>query len=637
LALGKTVEMGDERPRVVGVLPVAFRFPSGRERVWIPLDLSALQANHLVSTLARMAPGQPLESVSSAVVNRAPAVLTRSSPPWNRMKPSEQVRMFGATTVDPLLTRLFILLCAAAGCLLVVACANVVNLELAATLVRARLHAVELALGASRSSLLRVALLEGVAGLMAATALGAALAYAATDWVWQNLPARVTTPLVNGVDVDARALGFMAAVATLIWLLTSLPVAIAVARANVLDTLKRDTRTLSVSRSSRLVRQWLTAGQIAVTVVLLTGALLSAQSYAALLAIPKGFDTAGVVAIGIQQKPGDSETAVDLHARLMAHLQARKDAMAVSAVGASPPATAGAIGGPLTIVGRPEPLGAAMLGIYEADPNYFGKTMRLPLLAGREFQPGDPMSAVIVDEAFAARYWPGGDAVGARFRVGTAGWPGAMDGFHIIGVAAHLRTFRDSLSAPSDEFFPVYKQLEDPSLTFAVRLQNERNITDLTSMVRALVPGAIVSVQTVRNRYAALFGNELLAASIMSAFGVFAFLVAMVGIYGVMAFLVAAREREIGIRLAIGASQGAIIRLVLASSARLIIAGVAIGGAAAFAAAQWAGSLLFGVAFDSPWTYTIVAAAVIIAGLLATWQPARKAGRVDPIIALRAE
>jgi ABC-type lipoprotein release transport system permease subunit len=193
------------------------------------------------------------------------------------------------------------------------------------------------------------------------------------------------------------------------------------------------------------------------------------------------------------------------------------------------------------------------------------------------------------------------------------------------------------VTGPSEEFFPVYKQLDGPSLTFAVRLQDAQAVTSLTAMVRSLAPGAIVSVQTIRERYAALFGNELLAASIMSAFGVVAFLVAMAGIYGVIAFLVAAREREIGIRLAVGANRGAIVRLVLGSSVRLIVTGAAIGGAAALVAGRWAGSLLFGVEFSDPWVYAIVVGAVLGTGLLAAWQPARRAGRVDPLVALRAE
>jgi ABC-type antimicrobial peptide transport system permease subunit len=154
-------------------------------------------------------------------------------------------------------------------------------------------------------------------------------------------------------------------------------------------------------------------------------------------------------------------------------------------------------------------------------------------------------------------------------------------------------------------------------------------------MVRTLAPGARVRSEFVYDRYANMFANEMLAASIMSAFGLFAFLVAIAGIYGVMAFLVAGRTREIGIRMALGADRGAIRRLVLGSSARLVVAGAVLGVAGASLAARWAGSLLFGVTPADPLTYLSVTAAVVVTALIATWQPARQAARVDPSKLLR--
>jgi ABC-type antimicrobial peptide transport system permease subunit len=174
-------------------------------------------------------------------------------------------------------------------------------------------------------------------------------------------------------------------------------------------------------------------------------------------------------------------------------------------------------------------------------------------------------------------------------------------------------------------------------LTFVVRLRDAGGFSDLQSMVRAAAPGARVRVELVDDIYARLFADEHLAASIMIGFGAFAFLVAMAGIYGVMAFLTASRTREIGVRLALGADQAAIRRLVFGSSLRPVVVGAMLGIFSAAIAATWAQSLLFGVSFADPVSYALVALVVMAGALIATWQPARNASRVDPAVTLRAE
>jgi predicted permease len=519
-----------------------------------------------------------------------------------------------------------------------VACANVVNLELATVLGRARLRAIELSLGASRGLVVRGILFEGLVGLVLATVLAAVLAWLGTSWIWAHLPERMTTPLLNGIDVDARSLGFMIAIAAGVWLATSLPIAFVVARSSVLDLLKHEARGFSVSRGSLRIRQWLTGAQIAMTVVLLIGALLSARSYAALLAIPKGFDTNHVLAIAIRPAPGQLQPRSEIQTRVVAALRGRADVVAASVVGASPPETAGSVGGEIRITGRPDTKAIAVLGMYEADADYFSKTMRQPLLGGREFQPGDPLSAVIVDERFAAKFWPHGDAIGAEFKVGGgAGWYGANNGFQIIGIARHVRTVSDPVSGASDEFFPIYRQPDPDSLGFAARVRDESASDEVRAMLGAVVPGAIVTVETIRERYTALFANEMLAASIATAFGLFALVIALAGVYGVMGILVAAREKELGIRIAIGADCRTIRRMLLGSSGRLIVVGTVVGITAALAGRRWVESLFFGVQAGDPLVYAVVAAAVTAGGLLATWQPARRATRIDPLRVLRAE
>jgi putative ABC transport system permease protein len=549
------------------------------------------------------------------------------------------VRPIGQGAIDPRVRRLIVFLCAAAGCLLLVTCANAINIELATALARARSQAVEMALGASRGALVRTAIIEGAIGVAMATALGAALAYGATTWITHQLPEAVTAALVNRLDIDVRSLAFMAAIAIVVWLAVSLPVAIAATRANVLDTLKLDARVLSGSRGGRRLRHVLTMAEVAVTVLMLAGASLAVRSYLRLLAIPTGFDTGGLVGIDIRLRQGATETPHDLDERVLAQLRAWKDVVAASRTGASPPGTSGSSSGPLQIAGRPAPLGQVQLRPYDADVDFFSRTMRLPIVAGREFRPDDPPNAVIVDELFAKKFWPAGDVVGARFKTG-GGWPGiGEDGFSVVGVARHLRTSRDSTTSASDQFFPVYRRPIAPSasLSYVVRLTDAGHADELRNMLRALAPSAFLTVKTIDDLYAEAFANEGLAASVMTTFGGVTFVVALAGLYGVMALLVATRTREIGVRIAMGADRVAIVRFVLGSAARLIVVGAAIGIVGAVFAARWATSLFFGVAATDPATYVLVAGAIVLMGLAATWLPARRATRVDPVVALRAE
>jgi predicted permease len=638
LALGRTLKMGSATPTIIGVLPSAFRFPSGAERIWTPLDMASQPVYQSSTMLAKMAPGMTLETIDAAVRGRSASAYSHVSAPSYAGGMPMGARSILPAQVDPRVRRLFILLCAAAGCLLLVACANVINLELATTVMRARTFAVEIALGASTGMLVRTALLEGAIVLAAAAGLGAALARQVLVFLSVELPTAMTTQLVKPLAFDAHALLFMFAIGVAAWLGTSLPAAIVALRTNVLDMLKLDARTLSSSRGGTRVRQILTVAEVAITVLLLVGALLNVRSYAALLAIPKGFDTTDVVSLNVRQAPSvagvdgrqRSLMAKDLQQQLFAAITSRPDVVSATVVGSSPPDAGGGVGAQLQVVGREKADGTVTFGLFSIDEHYF-KTMRLPLTEGRAFIASDPSSTVIVDEGFAKRHWPNGDALGARFNLGGSGWNGTHE-WEIIGVAAHMRTFHDSVSAASDDYFPIYARMEatNPALGFVVRLSDPSKAGDLTSMVRTLAPGAIIRSDFIRDRYAGVFANEMLAASIMSAFGVFAFLVAIAGIYGVMACLVAGRTREIGIRMALGADRAAINRFVMGSSLRLVAVGAAIGLLAAVAAARFAQSLLFGVSVADPRIYGVVALAVITTALIATWQPARRAARIDP-------
>jgi putative ABC transport system permease protein len=260
------------------------------------------------------------------------------------------------------------------------------------------------------------------------------------------------------------------------------------------------------------------------------------------------------------------------------------------------------------------------------------------------FEPGEPAANVIISEALAARLWPGANAVGHRFRESpTRPWN------EVIGVASHVRLLEDGTTGPN-RYFQLYAPRQPPPpprpssqpgprrvavmafgfITMTARVDSRARAADLYQTVRSVDPRNILKLEFVDDLYAQQFADRLLAARVISGFGTLAFLVAAAGIYGLMAFLVTSRTREMGIRIALGAEARDIRALVLGSSLKLVVAGAVIGVAGAIALSRWMQSQLFGVRSTDPLTLVAVTLGVVLVGLLATWQPARQASRVDP-------
>jgi putative ABC transport system permease protein len=637
LALGRTLPLLPKPARIVGVMPDVFRFPTGQERIWAPLDLT-IPSVYLAESIALLAPGATLDVVSRAVAARAPSLTSfvTKEHAGRRAFPAA-ARSIAPALVDSRLRRLFALLTAAAGCLLLVACGNVVNLELGSAVRRARTVAVSLALGASRGTLIRTVLLEGAIVVAAATALAVLLTWQVTAFIAAHLPATMTNALPNPIHVDTRTLGFMTAIASVAWLVASLPVSVLASRTNMLNALKLDSRSLSTSRGGVRVRHLLTITEIALTVLLLIGAGLSVHTYSNVLNLPKGFDAANVITVAARQRPAPPETKATLQGQLLDGLRARPDVISAAVADASPPTTGARVSNSLTVGTEGEPRGSVTLDPVEVGPEYF-QTLRLPILAGRAFGPADRPDAVVVDEAFARRYWPAGHAVGTTFHLGRQGADfGSTPDKTIIGVAAHARTVRDSVTQPSESEFTIYLQLEEDytPLSLVARLSDGESVDSVQAMLRALSPTTRFRVERMTDRYAATFADEQLASSVMTAFGGLAFVVAAAGVYGVMAFLVAARAREIGVRIALGADRSAVRRLVMKSSLVPVLVGATIGMASAAIAVHWARSLYFGISAATPTTFAGVGLLIVLTAVAATWQPARQAERVDPSRLLR--
>lgn len=636
-ALGRTLPAGDKTPRVIGVMPPSFRFPGASEQIWLPLHLATWdQPAYTVGLrgLARLQTGVSLDDAVQMVNARWPSVLgsfpERTQASFRRDGGSGlTLRTLADFGRNVSATALFRTLAGAALCLLLIACANAANIELSAAAGRTRRQAVQTALGATSGSLQRVALLEGALLLGLSALAGTALAWAGTAALTPELPLSMRSALANPIDVDLRAIGFMVAIATAAWLVSSLPSVLRISGLSVVSGLRHDPRVMPVSGGTARARQGLMAAQVGLTVLLLVGALLYIRTYESQTGVDKGLNAESVVTLSIYAADAGVNKS-DLEAEIVARLRQLPEVRAVARTSTLPPSTEAGMSGPLSILGREGDFGRVKTSSYWVDSDYLS-VMGISLIQGRLFDAEGPRNQVVIDERFARAFWPDGDAVGTQYAIGGSK-------HEVIGVTRALRT--DLNETPEgDPIFVVYSPLPRTSnpLTFVIKVSDERVVTNVAAVARSAGPRLRVLTDTIEQRYARVYGDTRLAAAITSGFGALAWLVAGVGIYAVMAFLVAGRTREIGIRMALGADEYSVRRMVLRSSLRSVTLGVVLGLAASALAYQSISAQLFDVTPTDPQTYASVTVLVLVTALLATWVPARRAARVDPAITLRAE
>jgi putative ABC transport system permease protein len=650
-AVGQKLETTAEPLAIVGVMPEEFRYPDGSQRIWRALDPRGPLARGFagVSSIARIVSGRPLDVVAPVVEQRSAGVGRAAGARADYTATPAPLRIAASAAEQ---RRMLLVLVGAALCLLLIACANVASLELANAVGRARIYAIQLAIGASRGSLARTALAEGACLVGAAALAACALAYAGADVLVRYVPPALAGS-ANPIDIDKRALLFMTALAALAWMASTLPVVAFTWRASLLEVLKLEGPSVAASRGGTFVRRALTVAQVALAVLLLVGSVLYVRSYLALLRLDKGFDSSGVLAVSLIIPPQLLGTAAErrvLAQTILDRVRARPGVIAAFE-GSPPPSTGDSptLIRQIEVDDRPPEDTNLLFPRLTVEPDYFA-ALRIPLLAGRMFEAGEPRTNVIITESLARRLWPNGGAVGHRFRESpTRPWN------HVIGVVRHVRTLQDTTTGP-DRYFQLYAARQPPPppapvqpgrsrgigaapsygyLTITARVDSRARVSDLYQTVRAVDQRNILKLEFVDDQYARQFADRLLAMRVIGAFGLLAFLIAAAGIYGVMAFLVAHRAHEIGIRIALGADASRINRLVLGSSLKLVTIGAALGIGGAIAASRWSESQLFGVRAADPVTLASVTLGVVATALLATWHPARQATRIDPKVLLK--
>jgi hypothetical protein len=387
------------------------------------------------------------------------------------------------------------------------------------------------------------------------------------------------------------------------------------------------------------------AAQVALSMFLLVMAVLFVRTYVSLVGETKGFDDVDLLAVQVSRPRGAPADAAERERALVAAWREHPGVVDAARTGRLLPGIRGGAAASVWIEGQSAPAGTAALTSFSVDPNYCA-VMRLRVLAGRCPAVGDTERQVVVDDAFARRFWPAGDAVGARFSTGVS----ASQPNEIVGVVARVRL--DSASTPmrgvvagagatdrGDEWFVVHRAIAagTPALAYVVRLGAPSAFAEVAALARHAFPGSVVRVESMAARYAESYGDMRMAAGAAIGFGVVAALVTLAGLYAVVARLVATRTREIGIRMALGAGRRDIRRLVFAPAARVVAGGLITGSGMALAGARLIESRLHGVSWTAPSPYVAVAAGIVLTAFLATRPPVRQALRIDPAETLRSE
>ena len=645
--VGQTVTLDGKVRTVVGVMPPGFKDLNDGCDLWLPLteDDPGMQPG----TLRRYLTTGRLTDAGSANRAQLRALLATLSANLAQSDPAiyKNLRLtFGSIGGEILVgastQRVLWLLLGAVGCVLLVTCANVANLGLVRASARRRETGVRLALGASRGRIMRLALVESLLVAGFGAALGLLLAAWGVDAVLALLPTGFFT-LQDGIRLDWPVLVFAAFTAGLAGLLTGLLPAWAAARQDPAGSLGASGgRGASEGPGGRRTRTVLIVAEIALALVLLAGAGLLGRSLLAALRTDAGMRLDRTLLLSLSLSPqhyGDKPRRIEYYRRLLAAVNAVPGVGGVALTENAPFSWYEGFNFllPGQAPGAPEAMNQS--AIHDVvNPDVFG-TLGIPLRQGRVFHEGDVDGAplvVVVNEAFARQYFPNGDAVGRRITVvGSGSTP------EIVGVVGSVRRGGLDQEPPAVVYF-CYLQRPSPYAALCVRAAGTLEAESLTRGVEGAIwhEDADQPIGNVTTLAKAAAGSVAFKRLYVVLFGVFAALtlgLAVLGIYGTVAYSVSQRTREIGIRLALGAQRQDILRLVLGQGARMVAVGLVVGLLVAAGLGHFLTSLLYGVKANDPATLTGVALVLGVAALAASYLPARRAMRVDPLEALREE
>jgi putative ABC transport system permease protein len=628
---------------VVGVMPPGFAFPEYAE-VWTPLRLErggAGRDERDLDAVARLGDGVTVEQARSELRGIAKA-LERERPVANRGRGADVKPLLAWLTPPGVVVGLKLLL--AAGLFVqLIACANVANLLLAKSVAQRQEIAMRLALGASRGRLLRQFTVE----TLLVTAAGAFLGLLGATWGVRQLMGNtpIQPPFWVRLDLDGRVLAFVVAVAGMSALVVGLMPALQAGHLNVVDGLKEGSRSVAGGPRARLARL-LVVSELGLALVLLVGAALMVQSFARRLQFDPGLDSGGALTARLVLSGdayADGARRATFVEELGRRLRARPE-IAQAGVANGLPFVAPDAGGwwarSFEIEGRPvEPERAPSASYYAASAGYLEAT-GIRLRRGRLFSPeeeAEGREVVIVSDDLALQVGNGADAIGRRLRIAGGPW------LTVVGIVQETREGGDMLlveAKPRGQLYVPYRRDPWSRVSIVVRARSDpaRLAAALRETVRGLDPGlplsSVFTLDDVRARaswVARMWGRMLAQVAAL------ALLLSALGVYGVVSHMVSQRTHEIGIRMAMGATRGDVQRLVVREGLRLALQAAAVGVLGSLALTRGLASLLYGVAPHDPTTLLACAGLLTLAAAVASWAPARRASRVDPLVALRTE
>jgi putative ABC transport system permease protein len=654
--IGKTIDINHEPYVVVGVTPDGFKGSTGQAEVFLPVTTRAADElnqaqSHEHSLVARRKPGIGIDRA----VNEVAILGQRVGEAFpdklaGNLRWGATARPLDAGRVSPVVRRSILILFGAVAFVLLIACVNVANLLLGRAGARRREIAVRLALGAGRRRLVRLLLTEsvllaaigGVASVFVAWLGTRALSSVNPAALRLQRGAALGVVTFSSISLDWVAIGFTFGVALLVGILFGLAPALHATRASLSSALKEggSAATGARRRGAPAARRLLVVAEVALALVLLAGSGLMIRSLAKLLANDPGFDAKHLLTVRLTIPSGglSRDSLPGFYTQLLDRLRALPGVTHV-AVGDCAPLSGGCNGTLLDLMDRPKVDFAHMpsVGVFWATPDWFA-TLRVPLKRGRLFTATDRVGmpkVVVINETAARRFWPNDDPIGKRVGVGQGGF---SDGADVIGVVGDVRQWADSLAKP-DVYLPYY---QSPNSRMMIFLRTAGDPTALGPTVRAAIRELaprypVYDMKPMAERAAAATAQARFSATLLGLFALTALSLAGIGIYGVMSIAVTTRTREIGIRIALGADRSRVQGLVVGEGIALVSLGVVIGVGGALVATRVLRSLLFDLTPSDPITYVTIVAVLGAAAIVASWIPARRASRVDPVVALRAE
>ena len=647
--IGKQIRLGSSNATVIGLLPAGFRFPAAARRTEFLRPLAQVlgegtkrRSSYSLRVVARLKPGATTAQAESEM--RAIAVHLEAQYPDEGFRLGARLVTLHEATVGNVRTSLLVLL-GAVGLVLLIACANVANLLLARAAARHREMAIRTALGASRWRVVRQLLTESLLLAALGGTGGLLLALWGVDLLIAASP--INIPRLGDTGLDTSVLAFTVGVSLLTGLVFGLAPAFHASRVDLNEALKEGGRSASEGRARQRMRGLLIVSEVALSLVLLVGAGLLMRSFVRLRDVNPGFDAQNVLTTGLSlakaKYPGAAEQRIafnDILTRVRA-LPGVESAALIYPL----PFGGSSTSNTFVIEGRPparaEDKPAANYRLTSAD--YF-KTLAVPATRGRALTERDDERAplvVVVNESFARRFFAGEDPLGKRILIerGDTDWS-HQPAREIVGIVGDVHSEGLDVAA-GPEFYVPYAQAPEAYMDLVVRTSTA-NVAGMGAGLRDAIRQVdreqyVPTIESLTQLVADSFARRRFDALLTGLFAGVALLLAAVGIFGVVSYSVTQRTHEIGLRMALGAQRGDVLRLVLGQGLRLVLGGIAAGLVASFALTRVLADLLYGIKPTDPLTFAAVSVLLTSVALLACYIPARRATRVDPMVALRYE